>query len=166
MAIPNELLFGLVSYLNSAKAPRARKIVHTLEQLLALEEIGPDKMDRRLNDLNRELRTYRFRLQLAPWYDKNWHATRWFLYWYSGRPGRKPIASFGPLDMIFELARGGHLSRLRRCSRCRNWLYAGSKHQIFCSTKCQQKNYTTTEAFKAHRREYMRRRYHIKSSLY
>jgi hypothetical protein len=160
IGIPLELLSQLVSYLNHAKAPKDKKIVRVLEQLLALEEIGADKMDRPLNELNRNLSRYLFRPLVSPRYDATWHPTQWVVHWYSGRPGRQlPIAKFGPLDMIFDLARAGQLSRLRRCSRCRNWLYAKFRHQLFCSLKCQQKRYTETEAFKAHRRQYMRGRY-------
>jgi hypothetical protein len=159
IGIPLELLSQLVSYLNSAKAPKDKKIVRVLEQLLALEEIRADKMDGPLNELNRDLSRYLFRPLVSPTYDANWHPTRWLLTWYSGRPGRKPIGKSWPLDRIFDLARAGQLSRLRRCSRCRNWLYAKFRHQSFCSLKCQQKHYTETEAFKAHRRQYMRDRY-------
>jgi hypothetical protein len=159
IAVPEELLFGLVSYLNKAKAPKDKQIVGLVERLLALEEIDAKKMDRALDELNRYLRRYRFRPLVTPWYDANEHPTRWFVHWYSGRPGRMPIGKFGPLDMIFDLARAGQLNRLRHCNHCRNWLYARSRHQIFCSTRCQQKQFTATEAFKAHRRQYMRDRY-------
>jgi hypothetical protein len=173
IAIPVELLSHFVRYLNNAKTPSDKKIVSILEQLLALEEIGSkktdrrleelerdlQKMDRRLNELNRDLRRYLFRLRFAPSYDANWRATRWSVHWYSGRPGRTPMVTFGPLDMLVDLARAGHLNHLRRCNRCRNWLYARSRNQLFCSLKCQQKNYTETEAFKAYRRQYMRDRY-------
>jgi hypothetical protein len=53
----------------------------------------------------------------------------------------------------------GELTRLRRCSQCQKWLFARFRHQTFCSTKCQQKNYTQSDAWKAHRRAYMRRYY-------
>ena len=159
IGIPLKLLSQLVSYINSAKAPKDKKIVRVLEQLLALEEIRADKIDGPLNELNRDLSRYLFRPLMSPTYDATWHPTRWLLTWYSGRPGREPIGKFGPLDMIFDLARAGQLSRLRRCSHCRNWLYAKFRHQSFCSLKCQQNHYRETEAFKAHRRQYMRDRY-------
>jgi hypothetical protein len=163
IAIPLELLSQLVCYLNNAKTPRDKKIVGILEQLLTLEEIEPDKMDRPLNALNRDLRRYVFRARVSPWLDADFkHATRWVVHWCSGRPGRKDVATFGALDMIFDLARAGHLKRLRRCDHCGNWLYASSRHQVYCSAKCQQRNYRETPAFKAHRREYMRVRYHQK----
>jgi hypothetical protein len=160
IAIPAELLSQLVCYLNNARAAKDKNIVGILERLLDLEKVEAAKIDGPLNELNRDLRRYQFRPLVTPWYDANWHATRWVLHWYSGRPGRKPMATFGALDMIVDLARAGHLSRLRRCNHCRKWLYAKFRHQVFCSQQCQQNNYTETEAFKAHRREYMSRRYH------
>jgi hypothetical protein len=160
IAIPEELLSELVRYLNNARAVRDKNIVGILERLLDLEKVGPDKIDGPLSELNRDLRRYQFRPWIVPHYDENWHTARWGLNWYSGRPGRDPMHTREALDMIFDLARAGHLSRLRRCAQCRNWLYARFRHQIFCSTKCQQKDYRETEAFKAHRRQYMRRRYY------
>jgi hypothetical protein len=60
------------------------------------------------------------------------------------------------LEMLLNLARSRLLKRLRHCNHCGNWLYAKFRHQEFCSTKCQQKHYTQSEDWKAHRREYMR----------
>jgi hypothetical protein len=60
------------------------------------------------------------------------------------------------LRMILDFARAGYLTRLRRCLRCRNWLYAKFKHQDFCSTKCQQKHYAMSPERKEKRRDYMR----------
>ena len=158
-ALPAELVSLLVRYLNNARAARDKNIVDILERLLDLERVEADKIDGPLNELNRDLRRYQFRPYVAPWHDAKYHATRWVVRWYSGRPGLEHVATFGPLDMIVDLARVGHLSRLRRCNHCRKWLYAKFRHQVFCLQKCQQKNYTETEAFKAHRREYMNRRY-------
>jgi hypothetical protein len=160
ISIPWELLSDLIRFLNNARAPKDKSIVGILERLLNLEKIGPDKIDRPLNELNRDLRRYQFRPWVTPHYDANWHTARWGVIWCSGRPGRDPMQTGEALDTIFDLARAGHLTRLRRCAHCRNWLYARFRHQIFCSTKCQQKDYTETEVFKAQRRQYMRRRYY------
>ena len=159
VAMPVELLSQLACNLNNARAAKDKNIVRILERLLDLEKVEASKIDRRLNELNRDLRRYRFRPLVAPWYEANLHATRWVVHWYSGRPGRKALATFGALDLIVDLAQAGHLSRLRRCNHCRKWVYAKFRQQVFCSQKCQQKNYTQTEAFKAHRREYMNRWY-------
>lgn len=66
------------------------------------------------------------------------------------------------LHMILDLAKMGYLSRLRPCAHCQTWLYAKFRHQNFCSMKCQQKHYTQSEEWKAHRREYMRRYYQLR----
>jgi hypothetical protein len=63
------------------------------------------------------------------------------------------------LQVILKLTQIGDLTRLRHCAQCHKWLYARFRHQVFCSTTCQQKNYTRSEQFKAHRRRYMRDRY-------
>jgi hypothetical protein len=63
------------------------------------------------------------------------------------------------LEVILKLTQVGDLTRLRRCTRCHKWLFARFRHQTFCSTECQQKSYTKSERFKAHRRRYMRERY-------
>jgi hypothetical protein len=63
------------------------------------------------------------------------------------------------LELILKLTQVGDLTRLRRCTECQKWLFARFRHQTFCSTKCQQKNYTQTDTWKAHRRAYMRRYY-------
>jgi hypothetical protein len=63
------------------------------------------------------------------------------------------------LQVILKLTQIGDLTRLRHCAQCQKWLYARFRHQVFCSTTCQQKNYTKCEQFKAHRRRYMRDRY-------
>ena len=63
------------------------------------------------------------------------------------------------VEVILDIAKVGYLGRLRRCLQCRKWLYARFRHQNFCSVKCQQKQYTGSEEWKAHRRAYMREYY-------
>jgi hypothetical protein len=159
ISIPEELLLGLLRYLNDARAPIDKDIVAILDRLLDLERIGPNEIGEPLNELNRDLRRYQFRPWLSPHYDADWHTIRWGVIWYSGHPGRDPMQMGEALDTIFDLARAGQLNRLRRCARCRIWLYAKSRHQNYCSTKCQQKQFTQSDRFKEHRRAYMRDRY-------
>ena len=63
------------------------------------------------------------------------------------------------LELILKLTEIGDLTRLRRCAECQKWLFARFRHQTFCSTKCQQRNYTQSDGWKVHRRAYMRRYY-------
>ena len=64
------------------------------------------------------------------------------------------------LEVILRLTQIGYLDRLRHCAYCNTWLYAKFRHQTFCSVTCQQKKYTQTDQWRAHRREYMREYYH------
>ncbi len=70
-----------------------------------------------------------------------------------------------PLTVILEgfyNARVGKwmFYRLRRCSLCDRWYFAVRlRRQKWCSPKCRKKYHSSTEAFKAHRREYMRKHY-------
>lgn len=136
-----------------------------------LRKVAPEKyklqleIEKRKSVLNRELARYRF----LPFVSPHWGG-RWLLIWQiQSRVPKKVKLHRGvmelhdgtALQMILDLARAGYLNRLRRCSACRRWLYAKFRHQNFCSTKCQQKHYTQSEEWKAHRREYMRRYYQL-----
>ena len=57
---------------------------------------------------------------------------------------------------LIHLAEEGSMDRMRRCKRCRKWLYAKFRHQQFCSAKCQESHYKNSDAWRAHRRESMR----------
>ena len=145
-----DLLSRLVSYLNNAPTRRDKRIVGTLERLLDLERIGREK--KRIEKIEND----RIRISLFSVFDSEWYTSRWGPSGVAEglKPDRPEEAS--ALDTFSALVRSGHLSQLRRCSYCQEWLYARYKRQIFCSTKCRQKHYTHTEEFKAHRRQYMR----------
>jgi hypothetical protein len=127
------------------------------------------ELEKREALLNKEFARYRPYLHL--------HAIRrgasnphfsphWWVQWKIQSPiERKGQISTGlVIHTILNLAGAGYLSRLRRCSNCGRWLYAKSRKQDFCSTKCQQKHYTQSESYKAHRRNYMRRYYQANSA--
>ena len=134
-------------------------------------KVAPEKyklqleIEKRISVLNRELARHRF----LPFAFPHWGG-RWLLIWQIQSRARKKVRLHRgvmelddgrALQMILDLARAGYLNRLRRCSHCRRWLYAKFRHQHFCSTKCQQKHYTQSEEWKAHRREYMRHYYQL-----
>ena len=57
---------------------------------------------------------------------------------------------------IVELCLEGLILRLSKCT-CGLWYYAKFSHMKFHSQACQQKAYRDDPAWKAHRREYMKR---------
>jgi ribosomal protein S27AE len=92
----------------------------------------------------------------------------WDVKWrYSRVDGPVPIshvvqeALFGmdesdAIRCLVQLAEEGLLERMRECPKCGKWLYATFRHQRFCSTKCQQTHYKSSEEWKSHRRVWMR----------
>jgi hypothetical protein len=62
---------------------------------------------------------------------------------------------------VMRLSDRGALLRVRRCSAsdCRRWYYGKFPHMRFCSAGCKQRHKTSSEDFKAHRREYMKAYY-------
>jgi hypothetical protein len=63
---------------------------------------------------------------------------------------------------VLRLSQKGILDRVRKCPCCGRWFFARFRHQHFCETKCQQKQYRTSESWKAHRREWAREYYRTK----
>lgn len=55
-----------------------------------------------------------------------------------------------------RISQKGVLDRVRKCPRCGKWFFARFRHQRFCHQECQQKHYRDSEAWKEHRREWMR----------
>ena len=136
-----------------------------------LKKISPEKYRQELAvtdktyQINRELSKYRF-------LPRTWSIGApkpWKVMWevlpntptkVRFREGSFELNDGMALRMILDFARAGYLTRLRKCLRCHNWLYAKFKHQEFCSTKCQQTHYAKSPEWKAKRRDYMRRYRH------
>lgn len=183
------LLSDLIKFLNQARTLRGKRIVLILEKMLELEEmtktIRPEEpmiaavewkrtepkkyklhweIEKRRALLERELSRYRFIPRAEVVMGGGGNRPSIWAAWWKGDAGSRPeqhlrmIASEA-LVLILKLTQAGDLTRLRRCSQCEKWLFARTRHQTFCSTKCQQKNYTHSGAWKAHRRAYMRRYY-------
>jgi ribosomal protein S27AE/uncharacterized protein YodC (DUF2158 family) len=55
-----------------------------------------------------------------------------------------------------RLSEKGILDRVRKCPRCGKWFFARFRHQRFHHLKCQQKHFRDSDAWKEHRREWMR----------
>ncbi len=126
-----------------------------------LKKIAPLKYEQELAiatkqaAINRELAKFRFLPHLSSWSNRHWLVT-WHVGVGQKHPGAPGDLSEGTvLQLVLDLGRAGQLNRLRRCMRCRKWLYATYKHQTFCSKKCQEGHYRKSEEWKAKRRAYM-----------
>lgn len=180
------LLIDLIKFLNQPRTKQGKKIVMILEKMLELEKItkpippeepmiaalewkrtDPPKyqlhwdIEKCQAILERELSKYRFTPHVAVVMgggDRN--PSRWSVWWQGNLTSESAMNvrmhASEALELILKLTQAGDLSRLRRCAQCQEWLFARFEHQKFCSTKCQQKHYTQSETWKAHRRRYMR----------
>lgn len=183
------LLSDLVKFLNQTKTSRGKNIVMILEKMLELEEMtksikpeepmiaavewqetDPQKyqvhweIEKRRAKLERELSKYRFTPHAEVAMGGGGQGPSQWAVWWKGDLGVRwekhlRMQASEALELILKLTQANDLIRLRRCIQCQRWLFARFRHQTFCSTRCQQKNYTQTEAWKAHRRDYMRRYY-------
>jgi hypothetical protein len=180
------LLDDLIQFLNETKTQKGKRIVLILEQLLEIESMtkpiqgivlpalslkrtDPKKfrllmeIDRKRAFLERALAEYRFIPCAEVVVGGNGGASEWSAWWRADHREKREehlrLMNSGVLELILKLTQIGYLTRLRRCTQCQKWLYAKYRHQNFCSTKCQQKNYTQSPEWKAYRRRYMRDRY-------
>ena len=174
------LTSDLIDFLNKAETRPGKKIVVILEMMLEIEEMTrplapeepmiaavewkkskPDKyklhweIEKHRALLERELSRYRFtpRAEVVMGGGGKGPST-WAAWWRgddSQRERRLRMTAPEALELILKLTQTGDLSRLRRCGQCQKWLFARFRHQTFCSTQCQQKNYTQSDAWKAHR---------------
>jgi hypothetical protein len=61
------------------------------------------------------------------------------------------------IHAILEELCEGRIDRFRICRNCSRWFYAVAQHQVSCSEACRKKHASTSEDFKAKRREYMKK---------
>ena len=182
------LISDLIEFLNKAKTRPGKKIVMILEMMLEIEEMtrpirpeepmiaavaweksDPDKyklhweIEKRRALLERELSRYRFSPRAEVVMGGGGKGPSVWAAWWKGDDSKREVGlrMTGPeaLELLLKLTQTGDLTRLRRCGQCYKWLFARFRHQTFCSTQCQQKNYTQSDAWKAHRRAYMHRYY-------
>jgi hypothetical protein len=178
------LLDNLIHFLNQTKTARGKEIVMLLEEMLELDEIAkPISSQKPLMAATPGWERDPKQLEIAK---RNWilqkklskyhlmpHAEVcfggggkdpcvWAVWWRDDSESTSEELALTPsqaLEAILKIAQVGDLARLRRCTHCQKWLFATFRHQNFCSPKCQQKNYTQSDAWKAHRRAYMHRYY-------
>jgi hypothetical protein len=179
------LLEDLIKFLNQPRTGQGMRVGRILEQMLGIEEMtksikgivlpamslkrtNPAKfkllceIDDEVALLQRELAKFKSVPRAVVAVGGNGGASEWATWW--GHPSETRgrglrIRPSEAVEAIVRLTQIGCLTRLKRCANCRKWLYAKFRHQAFCSVTCQQKNYTQSERWKAHRRQYMRNYY-------
>jgi hypothetical protein len=181
------LLDDLIKFLNETRTERGKVIVGILEQMLEIEEMAKPiegivwpamelkrtdpakfdllcKIDDKVAQLRRGLGKFKFvpRAEVAT--GGHGVASEWATWWsradsHEETEARLRIRPSEALEIILRLTQISCLTRLRHCANCGKWLYAKFRHQSFCSVACQQKSYTQSDQWKAHRREYMRNYY-------
>lgn len=182
------LLDDLVKLLNETCTEEGKRVVQILEQMLDIEALAkpveglllPDmelettdppkfdllcRIDEKVARLQRDLANFKFVPRAEVAVGGSGNASEWATWW--GRSGGnqekgEPTLRMRPseaVELILRITQIGALTRLRRCANCGKWIYANFRHQTFCSVICQQKNYTKSEQWKAHRRAYMRNYY-------
>jgi hypothetical protein len=180
---PSATLFSdLPKFLNDTRTAIGRRIVRILELMLELERmtspldgvVWPNMSLKRTDPVRfkllceiadknalllKELSKFKFTPRADVCVGGSGGPTEWAAWWrWSNKIIEKHLRMDAgeALQIILKLTQIGCLTRLRRCAHCHRWLYARFRHQMFCSGRCQQKNYTKSEQFKAHRRRYMR----------
>jgi hypothetical protein len=184
--IPSLTSFNDLSrFLNGTRTPGGKRIVQILERMLELERLAspldgivwpamslertnPEKfkllseMQDKNYALSKDLAKFKFVPNADVVVGGGGGPSEWSALWrWSNKKSEEHLRfdAGEALQMILKLTQIGYLTRLRHCAFCQQWLYARFRHQVFCSTECQQNHYTKSEQFKAHRRRYMRDRY-------
>jgi hypothetical protein len=181
------LLDDLIKFLNETRTEEGKRIVRVLEQMLEIEEMAkpikgivlpamslrktdPAKfkllctLDVKVVQLQRELEQFKFVPRAEVAVGGSGGASEWATWWGRGDYRKKSdprlrMRGSEAVELILRITQISSLNRLRRCAHCGKWLYAKFRHQSFCSVACQQKSYTKSDQWKAHRREYMRNYY-------
>ena len=149
---------GLFNYLDKAEKTPEIAVIKILNLLLELQptkkyEKAVDVASKR-SELDNELSKFRFFPDLYP---RN--TDGWTIQWEISARRRSSLtrSDTNALQIILSLATAGAVNRLRKCRNCSLWMFAKFRHQAFCSTKCQQKHYGKSKAWKLYRRDYMRK---------
>jgi len=70
------------------------------------------------------------------------------------------VREYATADLLLEkLKEPGAIGRFRNCAECRQWFYAATSHQQFCTDACRRRNTARNPDFREKRRVYMRERY-------
>jgi hypothetical protein len=108
--------------------------------------------------LKRRLRRYTFYPQFFP------VGKLLSFAWMPTRPDSSE--SYGEVSAIADLAKLAErdlLGHLKECS-CGKWIWVRFSHQRFCSSKCRERNFRSSEKWKEQRRQKAREYYRLHKS--
>lgn len=112
-------------------------------------------------ELDRHLRRYTFYPQFFPL------GKLLSFCWSSTRPNHPdPSEGYDDVSAIADLAKLAErdlLGHLRECI-CGKWIWAKFSHQRFCSPKCREREFRSSEKWKEHRRQKAREYYRLHKS--
>jgi hypothetical protein len=117
----------------------------------------PQQTERLVDELNARLEEYPTTNLFLLDCDGSWEFEDGAVY------GSHPAGESVAIYHAVQLAKQHLLNRLNQCE-CGRWFFAKFAHQHFCTARCRKKHHESSEAFKATRREYMRRYYRLKVS--
>jgi hypothetical protein len=165
-------LFGrfLAEYVNMEADPTRSKVIELFyatreaDQYRNTHRVSSSKgaslhskeFSRLVDRMNRLLRRYRWTPYLYVGEDGGWVMQR------IHRGSDSFEFNCAAVHCLIELVKSGLLDHVRSCQHCAKWFYAKFKHQHSCSQKCRELHHRNSEAFRASRREYMRRYYRLK----
>ena len=155
----------------SAEFPRARLVPQSKLRATAAQLANVRKFMVVRRKLKSQLKRYWFQPE-QEWTSRG----SWIVSWrHSNKAGGiyitvsqqgddVPVNEGDAVLNLFRLGEQGYFDRIQECQLCGKWLFARFKHQAYCSTKCQQQAYKSSEAWKQHRRDWMRGYRKLKSS--
>lgn len=173
---------ALVAWLNDADHSRvfverlvtdAARVFRGLANYKSLRELSEAQKKKKvasdfwksLRRLNKTLATFTYapHVDIHDFYgDEFDDARRVSRSWVSEDPA---VALFVPqVEWVIELMERGAIDLVRRCEQCTDWYFARFKPQRFCRDSCRERNHRGSDAYKAHKREYARKLYHLKKS--
>lgn len=159
----------LVQWLSAARGTRAySRVFNLLEDITELEDICRKTTSRNHQSwlLARSIRIRLQRYRLVPQLRWVWEGRTWYFNVTVVSRGKQPQITirlgtvYGEGDAvmtILRLAEAKQLDRLLQCEHCLGWFFARFRHQVFCKRSCQIADYHSSDAWRAGRREYMRR---------
>src|ERR1700741_3757592 len=119
----------------------------------------PSRAEKLVDELNARLEEY----PTTGLFSVDWCCGRTWEFEDGAVYGSHPPGESVAIYHVVQLAKQRLLNRLNQCE-CGRWFFVKFAHQHFCTARCRKKHHESSEAFKATRREYMRRYYRLKVS--